>query len=134
MISTLHICFILDPKKPTHPPTPMRIYISQNKCKQCKQSLQSTLHSTIYNICLPWLNIESQYPYDFVHNFKPMDWLQLHCGRCHMMDWCDTRNSHGKTMISPPGNLAFSCVSVSNGRMARSSILGLRVLTCKIVF
>ena len=63
---------------------------------------------TIY-VCHDWM-IESQYPYGFVYNFKPMDWLQRHCGWCHMVDWCNTRDSHGKTMISPPGNLAFSCV------------------------
>ena len=55
----LNTGFVIDPKKPTHPPTLMCIYISQNKCKLCKQLLQSTLRSTMYNICLPWLNLNT---------------------------------------------------------------------------
>ena len=77
------------------------------------QAMQTTIaiHSSLHDIQYMFAMIESQYPYGFVHNFKPMDWLQHHCGWCHMVTWCDTWDNHGKTMISSPGNLAFSCVS-----------------------
>ena len=104
------------------------------------QAMQTTIaiHSSVHDVQYMFAMIESQYPYGFVHNFKPMDWLQRHCRWClpygELVRHLRQPWKNNDILSRQPCFLMRFRLSVSDGGMARSSILGLKVLTFKIFF
>ena len=106
-----HLFYFRSKKTHTSPNSDAYLYIpKQMQAMQTTIAIHYSLHDIQYMFAMiEWLNLNIHTILSTV--VKPMDWLQCHCGWCHMVNWCYTWDNHGKTMISSPGNLAFSCVS-----------------------
>ena len=65
-----HLVYFRSKKTHTYSNSDVYLYIPKQM-----QAMQTTIviHSSVHDVQYMFAMIESQYPYGFVHNFKPMD-------------------------------------------------------------